>query len=147
MLNIKVSSEIFGSDKAAEKMPDIHLKLISEQVTLKEIIHRTVHEQIKQLQNDSVTQAQIEKRLRNQYLDNEDIAQLALDGKISYSSAKQTHPMPSVEDEVIRAINAFKRNKVKVFIDGEHISSLSDSHALYDGCVVNFIRLIPLVGG
>jgi hypothetical protein len=147
MLNVKVISDIFGSDKSSEKVPDIQLKLVSEQVSLKEIITRSVTQQVKEMEGNSLTKEQIKKRLNDQYLNKEDVEQLAIDGKVSYSSATGTSGIPKVEAEEIRAINAFKRNKFKVFIDGEEITSLGEIRPLYEGCVIKFIRLIPLVGG
>ncbi len=147
MINVSVTAEIFGNASAEQRVPNIQLKLASEQVTLREIIERAVQEQIDNMAQSELTKVQIEKRLRNQYLNQEDIDELATDGKVSYGSATTFPATPLADTEIKKAISAFERKKFKVFIDGEEVYDLAEGRALYEGCSINFVRLIPLAGG
>ncbi|MCO1335910.1 hypothetical protein MO867_16365 [Microbulbifer sp. OS29] len=144
MLSVKVKSEIFGITKPEAKIPEINLRLISEKITLKEVIERSVKEQIKAMQKISLTNTQIYDHLTHQYLDDEKIQQLASTGKISIHKSSVNIDL---EMETQRAVRAFTKNRFKVFIDGRELSNLNETHPLYDGCNVTFIRLIPLIGG
>lgn len=143
MINVSVTSEIFGSVQPQDKIPSVILKLASEQITLKEIIERSVQEQIDCMKRKEKSMAQIEKDLRNQYLSQEDIDELASEGKVAYVSASED----KAKFEALRALNAFRRKRFKVFIDGEEVQDLAEKRAIYEGCTINFVRLIPLAGG
>ncbi len=51
------------------------------------------------------------------------------------------------EAQFARACSAFERNGFLLLIDGEQVTSLDDPIALREDSEVEFVKLVPLVGG
>ncbi len=145
MLSINVSTQVFGDINSQASIPDVTLRLVSQQLTAKEIIANAVKEQLKHLLKEQVEYQSIRSRLNTSYLNEQQIQQMAETGKVALASEDKKEI--SLEQEISRVLTAFKNHRFKMFIDGNEIRTLEDLCIITEGSKVKFIRLIPLAGG
>jgi len=146
MLTVSVATLVFGSGKTERPLPKVHLSLVSQRLSGRDIIANAVREQMKVLldvhRNDF---AHIQKQLNQQYLDQVEIKRQAQEGKIALG--KENIKEPDLDKEIERALRAFKNRTYKMFVDGLEVIDPDEICTLTEGTKINFIRLIPLVGG
>jgi hypothetical protein len=146
MINVAVSTLVFGGGRTEAPLPPVRLPLVSQRQTAREIIINSVREQMQELRRRHHEDFQdIRKQLDKQYLEQSDVDRQARQGKVAL--AKNPADAPDVDKEVRRALQAFRSNSFKMFVDGAEVSRLDDLCTLSDGTKVSFVRLIPLVGG
>jgi len=145
MLNVEVSTLVFGTGAGATSLPPVSLRLVSERVSAREIITRTVAEQIQALEElHKEDFASIYAALSQQYLSPDDLTNQAATGKVVLH---REAARPRVELEVGRALRSFASKNFKIFLDGRELHKLDDEVTLIDGSSLTFVRLVPLVGG
>ncbi|MGP3919270.1 hypothetical protein [Nonomuraea sp. 10N515B] len=140
MVDIEVRSRIPG--RSGDGLPAVLVRLADEGTTLRELIRRTVEEQIRELRVDAARCQQI---LDRQYLSDDDLRTQAGTGAIRMPP--QAPAVPDVTAEVARAHRAFARGTFVVFVGGRQVVDLDEEVALRLGEPVVFLRLVALAGG
>ena len=132
---LKVVDEHFGASAPARRAgPD--LRLVSERVTLREIIRARVAAEV-----EEINQRQARKALTRSYLIPTDPN--SLEAKLNSTSAR----ILDIEQEVGRAVAAFMRRKFIVLLDDRQIDDLDETVGLRPESEVVFVHLTPLKGG
>lgn len=150
MVSVAVESVIVGTNTSnLPTFNTIELNLISERITVKDLIYRTVKQQIKHYLNIKKEEAQtVQKMFNRQYLSNSEIEKQAKEGTIQIpSDTKQNPPAININRECQRAVQCFNGNVYKLLIDGETMEELEYEITLTPKSKIVFIRLMPLVGG
>ena len=151
MLHINVASLRFGDGLAEPSLPDISLYITTDAISLRDLIARSVEEQIaKLLDEHQKTASQTLALLERQYFDNDELAKQATSGKIAMPSnrvADAANGKIETAREIKRATQAFQAGKYKIFVNGREYVELDETISLTEGMKINFIRLMPLVGG
>lgn len=148
MFQVAVRSRIIGSTQPDTTLPNIVFDLLHEQLTVAELISRTVEEQIRDLLiTRGIDKESTRQMLDRQYLSSEDIQRQASQGKISVPSKAVEMPEIDTQVEISRALDAFKRKTYIIVVDGRQVESLEDVLTLSATSKINFMRLTPLVGG
>jgi hypothetical protein len=140
VLKIEVRSRIPGP--AGDAPPSVLVGLASEQTTVRELIRRTVEEQIRELRADA---ARCRRALDRQYLSTEEIRAQAATGVVRYQPHDLTAPDPA--REVDRAHRAFTNGVIAIFVGGRQVTELDEPIEVRLGEPVTFLRLVALVGG
>ena len=94
----------------------------------------------------------IEQLLARQYLQQADIDQQSDDGKVALTRPRlsaRTRKLGRLQEEaeIDRATQAFEHNRYKMFVDGTEVADLDELCTVREGTTINFVRLVPLVGG
>ncbi len=145
MLTINVSTLVFGKEGNQNPLPEVTLKLVSQQLSAKEIIVEAVKEQLSSLLKEQRDYQAIRNRFDSQYLNEHDIKQQAESGKIALDNEEKGEI--SLDREIERVLTAFNNKRFKMFVDGDEIQELEELCVITEGTKVNFVRLIPLAGG
>ena len=148
-MQVQVSSVVFGSLTQELSLPPVTLSLVSERVTVAELIKRTVRKQINTLVEEELVASQtVRKILERQYLTEADVARQACEGRIRFNdSLQEKYTSIDIDREIIRAYRGFEFGAFKVVVDGEMMDDLEDVVTLTPYGKVTFLRLVPLVGG
>ena len=148
-MQVQVSSVVFGSPTQELSLPPVTLSLVSERVTVAELIKRTVRQQINTLVEEELVASQtVRKILEWQYLTEADVASQARDGRIRFNdSVQEKYTNIDIDREIIRAYRGFEFGAFKVVVDGEMMDDLADVITLTPYAKITFLRLVPLVGG
>ncbi len=146
MINVSVSTLVFGSGETQVPLPKVKLRLVSQRLSARKIIADAVREQMKELTREFKKDFQhVRRQLNKQYLNQADLDRQERQGKVALE--KKIAAEPNVEREIERAIQAFKNRTYKMFVDGTEVIKLDEDCTLIEGSSVSFVRLIPLVGG
>lgn len=149
MVSICVKSSVFGDGQAHANLPEVTLQLVSERVSLAEIIGRAVREQIATLTRRHHKQyKRIAAQLRRQYLAAADVSDQVRHGKVAMANTLTEDPgQLDVDAEIALALQAFSKARFRVYVDGEPITDLDQQFTVTDASRITFLRLVPLVGG
>jgi hypothetical protein len=139
MPQLMVRARIPGS--SGESLPDVLIDLASERSTLRQLIQRTVEEQVREVAAGRAPQASMDR----QYLSDTEIREMAARGVVRRPREHDTVPDPAAE--VDRAVRAFARGTFAVLVGGRQVDSLDEPITVRLGESVVFLRLTPLVGG
>jgi hypothetical protein len=147
-INVAVKWLVSGESKVGQDLGAVNLRLVSEKITVRELISRTVTEQIKELTETQKAQAAtIHLVLARQYLTTKDINQLTETGRIRLPSEKKVNKADSavinVEEEINKALNGFDTQAFRVLADGDQMESLDQELVLTDDTKLVFLRLTP----
>lgn len=140
MVDIQVRSRVPGT--CGDDLPEVLVRLADDRTTVRELIRRTVEEQVRELRADA---ARCRRVLDRQYLSNDDLMAQASTGAIRMWP--QPAADPDVTAEVARAHRAFARGMFVVFVGGRQVVDLDEEVALRLGEPVVFLRLVALAGG
>lgn len=150
MLNVHVSTLVFGGGETESPLPDVKLQLVSQRVSVQTIISQAVEEQINLLlkkhhEDTEYILAQLDK----QYLEQTDVDRQTQHGKVAFKrrAASDLTMKFDIESEIQRAFKAFSDSRFKMFVDSEEVIGLDHTCTIMDGTSIKFIRLIPLQGG
>ena len=151
MLHINVASLRFGDGKTEATLPDVSLYIATDTISLRDLIARSVEQQINTLideQQKTASQAQI--MLQQQYIDNDTLAEQVKYGKVAMPGNRELESILheiNVAKEIERATHAFKAGQYKIYANGRECVDLNESIPLNEDMKINFVRLMPLVGG
>lgn len=146
--NVKVSSLCFGADDSG--IEPIHFSSDVETLTVRELIERSVTEQIKILQKSQASSEQrIKASLERQYLSDADIASLSKQGNICCADIEKNRQSSVIDirHEIARAEEAFTQKRFFITLNDYQPEMLEEKIRLTDHTEVLFLRLMPLVGG
>jgi len=146
-VSIDVQMRLGGAAAAAGALGPLRLDLFEEQLTLAALIRRTVEEQVRELR---MRRAQdwlaIAEALDRHYLTEAEVAAQAANAGAVRLPRRQPGSLDA-ELEVRRALVAFERGVVAVFVDGRQREQLDEVITVRPGTRVVFLRLMPLAGG
>lgn len=149
-LTISVESRIAGALSEKAPLDEVFLNLVEERITVRELIRRTVEEQVHELVvTHNMEYAEARKALDRQYLSPAEIRRQAEDeGAIRYPS-KGVKDLPQIDRraETEKALSAFEQQRYFILIDGRQVESLEEQITFEPRTKVTFLRLIPLAGG
>lgn len=148
MFNIAVQTKVIGAPPHAEPAPDVFFDVLSETLTVAELITRTVEEQIHDLTfNRRLDAARARDILDRQYMTEADVRAQASRGAVKMPAQPGTHPDIDVDQAVRVALSAFERGVVLVVVDGVQAETLDQPLHLHASSRATFMRMTPLVGG
>ncbi len=146
---VEVRSRTLQGTSQEPALPTIRLDILHEEISVAELIRRTVEEQIRELQvARKLNVAQTQQVLDKQYLTQEEVAEQAETGTIRLAPA--TSPQEarvSTTAEVRKAWRAFEKQAYLVIVDGRRVTTLNEIVVFQPGSAVTFVRLMPLIGG
>jgi hypothetical protein len=156
-LCLEIESIVVGSVSRAPAVPRVRLELATERITVRDLIARTVRQQIAELiEQRRVSQDEALRALEQQYLKAsltaDEIAEQAATGRVSLHGPGDRRPGDlkfSVDNEVRKAIDGFRNRAYLVMRDGVPLpaSDLDTDIVLTPKTKITFLRLTPLVGG
>jgi hypothetical protein len=148
MISVEVRSRIVGRRLELPELPCVALELLHERLTIAELIHRTVEEQIRDLLiNRQLDHGQVREILERQYLTAPEISQQVKAGKVGLPTTPRPKPSINVQGEIQKALKAFDDNVFLVVVDGQQADTLEQEVTLHPTSKITFLRLTPLVGG
>ena len=144
-------SRVAGSAAGRSPLDPVFLRLVDEELTLAELIRRTVEEQVRELVVRRQREvADVRRALDRQYLTGSEVeAQAREQGAVRFPSQARRRPARTIdpEREVQRALDAFRRGVYHVFVDGRQVERLDSVVRFTPGARITFLRLTPLAGG
>jgi hypothetical protein len=108
------------------------LRLVSERITLRELLKRRIDEEVAALNAGSdeirplVAPTERERRLNGE---------------------KPTHRSVDPERQLTAAVEAFERTRVVIIVDSRQVLDLDEPIVVTPDTEVRFLKLVPLVGG
>jgi hypothetical protein len=135
VVDIEVRSRVPG--RSGDDLPTVLVRLADEGTTVRELIRRTVEEQIRESRADAPRCWQ--------YLSDDDLRAQAVTGAIKIPP--QAPAGPDAGAEAARAYRAFTRGTFVVFVGGRQVADLDEPITLRLGEPVVFLRLVALAGG
>jgi hypothetical protein len=126
---------IFDETTAGERTPALTLDVLTEQITVRELIRSRVYQEVQDynrrspaffrglVQPSGATRTSSGFRLRDQ------------------------HATIDWKEQFAHALEAFERNGFFILVDGRHVEDLDEEVTLRAGSEVSFVRLVPLIGG
>jgi hypothetical protein len=146
---IEVRSRGLQATSQEPGLPTIVLDLLHEEITVAELIRRTVEEQIRELQMSRKLNAQqVQRTLNRQYLTQDEVDEQAVTGMVCLPAPSQIGEQRiSAEAEVRKAWRAFEKQAYVLIADGRRMTSLDEKIIFRPGSSATFLRLVPLIGG
>jgi hypothetical protein len=150
MINVAVESVIVGAKGSeAGSFEPVELNLVSERIAVRDLIYRTVQQQVDVYLKEKKEESEIIQKMINRlYLSNSEIEKQAKEGAIhAPDHTKVSGESINIDKEYKKAISCFNGNIYKLLIDGETMEELDQAITLTPESKIIFIRLTPLVGG
>lgn len=148
-VTIEVENRITGASRDTSASGKLLLELLVEEITVAELIRRTVEEQVHEmLVKRRIKAEEARTILDRRYLTAEDVCEQSQSGAVRYPSKRSAKAQAiDPEEEVCRAQHAFNDRKYFLLVDGRQMDSLDEVITFAPGSKVTFLRLMPLVGG
>ncbi|BFM11023.1 hypothetical protein R50072_11760 [Simiduia litorea] len=145
MYCVHVESIFFGKKDSLDDLSPVEVTFATEQIPLKELIAQAVMAQVDSLEQQQQSDDARRKRFQRQYLSAEDIEQQAKEGRIGLNENKV---LQLDRDACIRhALAGFRNGRYFIAVNGSRPTTLEDQIILMPNSKVQFVRLVPLVGG
>ena len=119
---------------SGERFASRKLEILSESITLRELIQRRIHEEVQEFNRNQsdvfcgLIQPTEAERVLNGY-------RLKARRQLSW------------ENQYAKALDAFEHNGFFVIVDGQQVEQLDEIIPLRETSEVHFLKLVPLVGG
>ena len=148
-MEVQVTNVTAGAGPEDAVLPPVFFSVLTQTITLRDLITRTVELQIEELLDSHEQSARYaQKLLDKQYLDERDIHHQSRYGKIALDVSNPVEvPRIDIKKESERAIKAFEQQRFMIFINGKQLLDLDESISYEEAVTVKFIRLMPLAGG
>lgn len=146
MPTIEVRTKVTGAEAPLDP---VFLELVSESITVRELIERAVSQQIHELTLKKRLDATAARAaLARQYLSPEEVQAQAQEGRVKMPTVPDAQgPRVNEKAEVEKAVRAFKAQRYFVFVGGRQAEDLDEELDFSQQTQVTFLRLTPLVGG
>lgn len=146
--NVAINCMVIGEARPGPRLAPVRLELVSERISVRDLIGRVVTEQIRELTEQHRAEADVvQLALARQYLTAQDVEVQAEAGRIRLPTEPKATPGIDIQREIGKALQGFKARAFRVVVDGETLESLDDDVVLGRDTKVVFLRLMPLVGG
>lgn len=126
--------KIKDKSTSGESLHEFMLELLTEEVTVREVIRSRVYQEVKDYN------AKLGTTFRG-LVRPKDAVHEGFDFK--FSAPRRV----DWEKQFDAAIKAFKENRVLVLVDDQQVTSLDEELVLQPSTEVTFLKLLPLVGG
>lgn len=151
-IQVEVSARVVGEPKASPSMGSVWLVLPAEQITVRQLIARTVEAQVEELlERRGLDQQAARRILDRHYMRLEEIEdQIEASGSVRFPSVRQAANLDRetlLPEEIRRATEALEEGRIILLIDGERVETLNQELTLTPATSIRFLRLMPLVGG
>jgi hypothetical protein len=125
---VKIVDQILGVDPPLKH----ELRLVSERTTVRELIKRRIDEEVAALNAGR-----------------EDVRPLVIptERESILNKPKAARTMVDAEKQLATAVEAFKRTRIVILVDGKQIKALDEPITVSPECEIRFLKLVPLVGG
>ena len=124
----------------------ILLQLLTEQITARELIKRSVTAFIQRL-TMSGKKADPIATAYGLFLTQEQITAMKASGKVAIESARPCTELPNQDKAIKQALTAFRTGVYTLLINGRQVTDLDEVLSFEEQTKAIFIRLVPLVGG
>jgi hypothetical protein len=150
--SVAVKCLVMGEASPGPALEPVRLELAVERISVRELIGRTVAEQIRELTEQRRAEAEVvQLALARQYLTARDVEAQAEAGRIRFPAEPKPRrggvPAIDIGGEVAKALGGFEAGAFRVVADGVTLESLDEEIAPGPDTKVVFLRLMPLVGG
>jgi len=147
-LTIEVQSQIFGAGQDNKHLEAVRFVLPSKRITVAELIHRAVEEQVKVLLfKHKLEKQEISHILNRQYLTNQEITEARSQGKVRYPSNSYDQEKFNIVTHIHKALRAFELGKYIILVNGYQAQNLNEELNFEMDTEIIFLRLLPLAGG
>jgi hypothetical protein len=138
---LRVVDEHFGSGGAVRR-PAVELRLVSEQITAREIIQRRVEAEVETLNQRKFLHFERHAATRSFLIE------LNAASPEAVLNPRGRRPAPiQVDRETSRAFEAFEKQRFIMLIDGRQVEGLDSIVAVQSASEAVFLYLMPLKGG
>lgn len=143
--SVEVKSSMFGTPEHKVSLAPVHLELVSERITVRELIRRTVTEQIRTLREVYHAEAEtVHAALRNHYLSDSSLNHTRRPFFFRLLGRTQRRDHVDTESEIKKAWSAFERGRFKILFGGNMLIDLADELTLTQTSQITFLRIVPL---
>lgn len=144
--------KIFDKNLGKERKLVHEIKLVSERVTVRDVIRRRIEAEAKALQEQLAKPAPDSlATFAGNNLVLPGFVESILNGNRTYGAVRQTKPKPvtriDVEAQHDLACEAFQKNSFIMLFDDRQVGGLDDLLTVRENSTATFVRLTPLVGG
>lgn len=141
--SVEVKSTMFGAASPKPALAPVHLELVSERISVKELIRRTVTEQIRTLNEVYHAEAaSVQAALRHHYLYEGDLRP-ARRGFFRFLTRSGREGRLDIDSEIRKAWYAFERGRFKILFGDNMLIDLADELTLTPSSHVTFLRIVP----
>jgi hypothetical protein len=149
MLQVQIRTRVLGIRADEPQLPNVIINILEEQITVGELITRTVEEQVRDLLLTRRLDAmQAQQALDRHYLVNPEVKQQAAQGRVKMPTRIPTaQPRIDLAAEMRKALQAFQAGTYLVIVDGRQCEQEDECLQLHANSKIMFLRLTPLVGG
>lgn len=142
--SVEVKSTMFGSAAQKAALAPVHLELISERISVKDLIRRTVTEQIRTLKEVYHAETEtVHAALRHHYLAESDLGEHSRFGFFRLLARPVNRFSVDLDSEIKKAWMAFERGRFKILFGGNLVVGLSDELTLTQTSQITFLRIMP----
>lgn len=147
MYSADVETICFGGDEGTDRLEPVTVTFDTETISVRELIEQAVTRQVHMMNARRVqNNASHHRRMQRQYLSDQDVEQLASEGRILFETRPEAQSL-DLQTCVNAALEGFRRRRFFIAVNGTRPGNLDDEVVLMPDSRVQFVRLIPLVGG
>ena len=148
MATVEVESRVAGP-RTDEGLRNVFFETGAARMTVRELILRTVEEQVRDLNaRRELTRQDLLRRFARQYQTEDEIRELRDATGRGDHPARFARPAPIQLDAAQHhALEAFTEGRCVIFVGNEQMSSLAQEIELGASTKVQFLRVLPLQGG
>lgn len=130
-------------------MRNVFFTVGTERLTVRNLILRTVDEQVRDLNaRQELSHQEILKRFARQYQTEDEIRALRNEtGRAAFPARATKARIIDIERAKKQALEAFTSGRCVVFVGDEQMNSLDQTIELRTATKVQFLRVLPLQGG
>lgn len=145
---LKLVDEHFGAGEVGRK-PAMELRLISEKVTVRDIISRRVLDEVEAVNAERLSLSQRHERTRSFLIPIEEgsTEDQLQPSRFSFMPKRHKVNLLDVDKEIARAIYAFENRSFLLLFDDRQIEDVDYEIPLMPDSEVIFLHLSPLKGG
>lgn len=149
MLQFNVVTSVSATADSTDTLPDIQFWVPQDTISLRDLIARTVEQQIADLLDNHDRSVRDSQRLLDRhYLDEHEVREQAETGKIALTKPTPNERLSiNTAEEIKRAQRGFVQQRYMIFINGRQLLDLDEFISYPEAINVKFIRLMPLAGG
>ncbi len=147
MYSADVETICFGGEEGTDRLESVTVTFDTETISVRELIEQAVTQQVYMLNARTVqNETGHHRRMQRQYLSDQDVEQLASEGRILFNDKLEYQPL-DLQTCINAAMEGFRRRRFFIAVNGTRPGSLNEEVVLMPDSRVQFIRLIPLTGG
>jgi len=144
---MELALKVFDKTVGGKRHFARELRLVSTQLTVRELIARRIEEEAAEQQAEDGNSGRGQSSTVS-FLVVPSFVETILNGRRNYGLARiQKHPVIDRMAQLEAATAGFQRNQFLMFVDDRQVADLDESITLKENSTVTFIKIVPLVGG